>query len=126
MAKFERISGGRRDSSRGSSRGPSRGPSRDSGRGRSFGGPSRGRRDSSRESPRFGRDRGDVEMTKVICSACGSSCEVPFKPTSSKPVFCSECFSKNKSGSSSHKSSGRDFEIINEKLDKIMDALEIR
>ena len=63
----------------------------------------------------------NVEMTKVICSSCGDECEVPFKPTSDKPVYCDNCFSKK--GKS--KSSGKDFEIINEKLDKIMKALKI-
>lgn len=44
--------------------------------------------------PRFeGRgDRGPVEMHKAICDKCGRECEVPFRPTSGKPVFCSNCF----------------------------------
>ena len=107
---------GRRDSSRDSGRrGP---PRRDFGR--SFGG-----RDSSRSfGGRGGGRRRELEMTKVTCSACGEKCEVPFKPTSSKPVFCSDCFSKNK-GSSGGGSSSRDLDAINKKLDKIMAALEI-
>ena len=72
---------------------------------------------------RFGRDRRDVEMTRVTCSSCGSRCEVPFKPTSSKPVYCSDCFSKNDKSSSGK--SSRDLDMINEKLDKIMRALDI-
>jgi CxxC-x17-CxxC domain-containing protein len=102
-----------RDSSRGSSRSS----------GRNFGGRSSGR-DSSRGSSRSfgGRSSGrDIEMTKVTCSGCGSKCEVPFKPTSSKPVFCSDCFSKQDKGGSS----SRDLDTINEKLDKIMTALDI-
>lgn len=88
------------------------------------------RRDSGRGRGRddaYGRERRPVEMTKVICSDCGEECEVPFKPTSSKPVFCSDCFTK-KGGSSSRGGgpSGKDLEIINEKLDKIMEALEIK
>jgi len=94
-------------------RGPGR---RDSGR--EFG----GRRDS-------GRSRGsrDVEMTKVTCSSCGVECEVPFKPTSSKPVYCSECFRKDKPGSDRPSSgiSDKDLDQINEKLNKIMKALKI-
>lgn len=35
-------------------------------------------------------------MYKAICSNCGKECQVPFQPTGSKPVFCSECFDKNR------------------------------
>jgi len=64
-------------------------------------------------------------MTKVTCSSCGAQCEVPFKPTSAKPVYCKECFEK-KNRASSDKPSGRELGIINEKLDRIMKALDIR
>jgi CxxC-x17-CxxC domain-containing protein len=36
------------------------------------------------------------EMHKAICSECKNDCEVPFKPTQGKPVYCKECFSKRK------------------------------
>jgi len=113
MPRFERSSG-RRDSRGGSGRGrDSRGGS--GGRGRNSG---------------FGRDRrerGPVEMTKVTCSECGSKCEVPFKPTTDKPIFCSDCFEKKggKSRSSGGRGSGVDLTEINEKLDKIMKALDV-
>lgn len=41
----------------------------------------------------------DREMHKAICSDCGQECEVPFKPTEGKPVFCKECYLKNKDNS---------------------------
>lgn len=31
-------------------------------------------------------------MYKATCSVCGKECEVPFRPTSGKPVYCSEHF----------------------------------
>ena len=31
-------------------------------------------------------------MYKAICSECGKKCELSFKPTGDKPVFCSDCF----------------------------------
>ncbi len=31
-------------------------------------------------------------MHKATCDKCGNKCEVPFKPTGSKPIFCSDCF----------------------------------
>ena len=126
MAEFERSRGrgrGSRDSS--SSRGRR---SFDDGPRRSFDDGPR-RRDSSRGSGGYGRGRRDVEMTKVTCSSCGVECEVPFKPTSSKPVYCSECFRKDKPDSGSDRSSkgisNKDIDQINEKLNKIMKALKI-
>jgi len=32
------------------------------------------------------------EMHKAVCSECGKECEVPFKPTEGKPVYCKECY----------------------------------
>lgn len=89
----------------------------------------RGRRDSGRSngrsSNRFGgRSFDRPERTKVTCSSCGEKCEVPFKPTSSKPVYCDDCFKKDSSRKGS-KSNGKEFIEINEKLDKIMKALKI-
>jgi len=85
----------------------------------------RGRRDDDRGSKRNSRNRRDFEMTSVICSSCGVDCEVPFKPTSNKPVFCSECFEKKEKGSSGDYSE-RDLDVIHEKLNKIMKALKIK
>jgi CxxC-x17-CxxC domain-containing protein len=31
-------------------------------------------------------------MFRTTCDECGNSCEVPFKPTMGKPVYCRECF----------------------------------
>jgi CxxC-x17-CxxC domain-containing protein len=31
-------------------------------------------------------------MHPATCADCGNQCEVPFKPTGEKPVFCSNCF----------------------------------
>jgi len=35
-------------------------------------------------------------MYKVICADCGRHCEVPFKPSIGRPVYCKECFTKRK------------------------------
>lgn len=85
----------------------------------------RGGRDFGRDSRRHGRDRREVTMTKVTCDSCGVECEVPFKPTSNKPVYCDACFAKKGKGGSNRRSN-KDFEIINEKLDKIMEVLKIK
>ncbi len=78
------------------------------------------RRDSNKRFSSRSKNKPELEMTKVTCSACGEKCEVPFKPTSSKPVYCSNCYSKDNG-----KNSNKDLKIINEKLDKIMEALDI-
>jgi len=37
-------------------------------------------------------DRGPREMFSATCSSCGKEASVPFRPTSGKPVYCSDCF----------------------------------
>ena len=51
--------------------------------------------DRGRGGPRrdFGGPR---EMHKATCSECKKECEVPFKPTQGKPVFCQECYRKKR------------------------------
>ena len=64
-----------------------------------------------RQFDRPGRfDRGSREssfrersFTKAICSDCKKECEVPFRPTGDRPVYCKECFGKHKEGSGSFK-----------------------
>ncbi len=41
---------------------------------------------------------GQREMFKVTCSDCKKECEVPFKPSGDRPVYCKDCFSKRKGG----------------------------
>ncbi len=90
-----------------------------------------GRRDFGRRS--FG-DRGDRQMFSAVCSECGKECQVPFKPTGAKPVYCSECFEKRGGGMDSRRSGGGDrgdrrpqnnaqLDAINVKLDKILSIL---
>jgi CxxC-x17-CxxC domain-containing protein len=35
------------------------------------------------------------EMHKAVCADCGKSCEVPFKPTEGRPVYCRDCYRKH-------------------------------
>ena len=39
------------------------------------------------------------EMHKATCAECQKECEVPFKPSGDRPVYCKECFSKRKDSS---------------------------
>jgi CxxC-x17-CxxC domain-containing protein len=61
-------------------------PNRPSGNNRSFG------------KPRFDRERS--EMFSATCANCGKQCEVPFRPTGSKPVLCRDCFRNNRESDS--------------------------
>ncbi|MDD5006172.1 MAG: DNA-directed RNA polymerase [Candidatus Omnitrophica bacterium] len=36
------------------------------------------------------------EMHKAICAECKKECEVPFKPSGDRPIYCKECFTKRK------------------------------
>lgn len=94
----------------------------------------------------FGGDRGygRPQMHKATCASCGKECEVPFRPTGERPVYCSDCFEKQ--GGGERKSFGRDdrgprnsfrneprvqqpqnrqeLDAINAKLDKILKLLQ--
>ena len=44
----------------------------------------------------FGDNR---EWSQVTCSRCGQQTQVPFVPRTDRPVYCSDCFSKERAGS---------------------------
>jgi len=73
-------------------------------RGKPFGERSTG---SRADNQRVGnKDSGrSLKMHKAICSECGKECQLPFKPTDNKPVFCSSCF---KGRAHSNRSTRRD------------------
>ena len=35
---------------------------------------------------------------QVICADCKKECEIPFKPSGDRPVYCKDCFSKRNDG----------------------------
>jgi len=43
-----------------------------------------------------GASRGPREMFDVTCSSCGREAQVPFRPTSGKPVYCNDCFASRR------------------------------
>lgn len=72
-------------------------------------------------------DRGDRPKFQVVCDECGKNCEVPFRPTAGKPVYCDSCFGKSGSSSRERRSesprndfSGDQLASINAKLDKLL------
>lgn len=88
----------------------------------------RGGKFGGRDSGRFSRGDSRPEMHQATCAECNSKCEVPFRPTGEKPVFCSDCFGGSRGRRSDSKGSGASDEKIEElskKLDKILKMLEI-
>ena len=89
---------------------------------------------------------GDRQMFDAICSNCGKACQVPFRPTGEKPVYCSDCFEKMGGRNDSPRQDRYDrparpdftsrapmpsvdqnknqFDAINAKLDKLITLLE--
>lgn len=47
-------------------------------------------------------------MYKAVCSECGNECEVPFRPTGGKPVYCDNCFG-GRGNDNSRRNDRRDF-----------------
>jgi len=97
----------------------------------------------SNDRSRGRRDFGRPELHDAVCDECKKDCKVPFRPSGDKPIYCSDCFEK-KGGRDGNRSrggrdSGRSFqrnasdpntsklveniEILNTKLDKIIDLL---
>ncbi len=93
--------------------------------------PSPKRFDSGRDSGRLSFD--DKPAFKTKCDKCGDACEVPFRPTGEKPVYCKPCFGHgDRSTSASASTPGPrtdqfagQFKAINEKLDAILKALKL-
>ncbi|MFA5332969.1 MAG: CxxC-x17-CxxC domain-containing protein [Candidatus Nanoarchaeia archaeon] len=75
---------------------------------KSFSGGNRGFSGGNRS---FGGPR---EMHKVKCSACGKDAEVPFKPKEGLPVYCRECYMKNKENPGSVKPKAQKEEVEEE------------
>lgn len=41
---------------------------------------------------KFDRDDRPQVMHAAVCSTCKNPCQVPFEPSSDKPVYCRDCF----------------------------------
>jgi len=84
------------------------------------------RRSSFGGKPRFGQGGGDrgrggggfghggggfgkKEMFETTCAECGKRCEVPFRPTGERPVYCKDCFVQKERGGEGRDSGRREF-----------------
>lgn len=75
------------------------------------------------------------QMHGATCSSCGDKCEVPFMPNGKKPIFCSQCFTRDEEGAP-QRSYKKDFggqnndqvteqlKAINAKLESILRVLQ--
>ncbi|HBE74157.1 MAG TPA: hypothetical protein DDW31_08780 [candidate division Zixibacteria bacterium] len=98
------------------------------------------------------RDGGDFERDKQLhpatCSVCGAQCQVPFRPSGDRPIYCRDCFRKQDGDGGGRDAFRRDapgprrpapfrrpeaagtgelakdLAQINRKLDRILEALE--
>ena len=41
-------------------------------------------------------NNGPRQMYEVICDGCGCTTQVPFQPRGDRPVYCRDCFEKNR------------------------------
>jgi CxxC-x17-CxxC domain-containing protein len=54
-------------------------------------------RKARKSSSKFaGRGGSPKEMHDATCAQCGKETKVPFKPTGSRPVYCTDCFKSQK------------------------------
>ncbi len=96
----------------------------------------------------FGKPPFDKQLFKATCASCGNPCEVPFRPSGEKPVYCRDCFRRQEGDGPARPAFRRDdaprpmrpafrrpepagpgnlekeLERINLKLDRILRALE--
>ena len=70
---------------------------------RKQGGQSGGRNEGGERPSNYNRYQGEQSggprretLHKATCSECNNTCEVPFRPNGSKPVYCKDCFGKKK------------------------------
>ncbi|MSP78248.1 MAG: zinc-binding protein [Dehalococcoidia bacterium] len=52
------------------------------------------RRNETSGSTSGGYNSGPRQMFSAVCAQCGKQAQVPFQPRGDRPVYCSDCFSK--------------------------------
>ena len=113
-------------------------------RGSKFGGRSSGGSKFGGRSPRGSKFSGGSkfggrgEKYDAVCSKCGEDCQVPFKPTNTKPIYCDNCYSQDGPSDKGFTESNKGFtesnkgfteinnrlEYLEKKIDKILELLD--
>jgi len=65
----------------------------------------RAARKATRGNGNFNTHR-DREMFPAVCAQCGKATQVPFQPRDDRPVYCSDCYSGQRSGGGYGRRSG--------------------
>ncbi|MGE5177316.1 MAG: zinc-ribbon domain containing protein [Hyphomicrobiales bacterium] len=50
------------------------------------------KRQSGQSTPAAAPSSSPREFHEAVCSSCGQTTQVPFRPTPGKPVYCRDCF----------------------------------
>ncbi len=52
----------------------------------------------AKKAERYGSGgyRSQRQMFPAVCAQCGKETQVPFEPRENRPVYCTECYSKNR------------------------------
>ena len=50
----------------------------------------------ARKSERYTSGGSERQMFPAVCAECGQETEVPFQPREDRPVYCRDCYSKQK------------------------------
>lgn len=71
----------------------------------------------------------EKRMFDAVCDECRNSCKVPFQPSGGKPVYCSNCFGEKKGAGSRENGQSQpqfkeQFEVLSNKLDRILQLLD--
>lgn len=87
------------------------------------------RRESRRDGKRYEKRnitfQSERQMHEALCDSCGETCEVPFEPKGDRAIFCEKCFGANRPlGGSKHTQREDKLDMINAKLDRILNILE--
>ncbi len=45
-----------------------------------------------------GTDQSGRQLYDITCANCGKKAQVPFKPTGDRPVYCRDCYMKQRRG----------------------------
>ena len=51
---------------------------------------------AARRANNGNQNRAPRQMYDVICDGCGCTTQVPFQPHGDRPVYCRDCFNKNR------------------------------
>lgn len=67
----------------------------------------------------------DRPMFQATCASCGGRCEVPFRPSGDKPIYCKACFGGRNTPrlAAATDNYGPQLKAISDKLDRLLTAL---